>query len=563
AKLPASILALRPASDFIVRGGTRYLGQNGAPDTLNRAQPAWMPRLGFAYQLNDKTVLRGGWGMFYDTNNVLNDGLNQFGYNRATGTTITNTNGLDFNHTNLTSQACRMNLAECRTLLADPFPERSDGTRFDTPLGNALGLMALTGRGLTFIDEDWKRARQHRWRIGLQRQIGNNLMLEVAHLGSYTDHITYYGLNATNNVTQRLDLLPEKYWASGLIRNNALANDLNGTYPNPFRINNFASLQTSNPTLYADMLTNGFFTSTTISKAQLLRLIPQANGLTNGRFPGGQQKYADLEVVLTKRFSRGYSFTASYMWSSNLERLTRENEFDPSLVWTPSNNSAPHNLNVNFIYEFPFGKGKRFLAGNKWLSALAGGWQVSGIYGKQTGRIYGLGNWFYYGNDLRDIAKQTKDQTVDAWFNWQLFPGAARDYNASNRAAYEARIRRIVPESILTQMGSICGSASNQPCTYANVTPTNFQPNSFHRRVFPSALNWLRGDGKNQIDANLLRRFSVGEKRSLEFRLDMINAFNHVLWDNPNTDLNNSNFGRVTTQWNTPRFIQFQLRLSF
>jgi hypothetical protein len=95
------------------------------------------------------------------------------------------------------------------------------------------------------------------------------------------------------------------------------------------------------------------------------------------------------------------------------------------------------------------------------------------------------------------------------------------------------------------------------------VTPTNFQPNSFHVRVFPTALNWLRGHGKNQLDANIVRRFPVTEKQTLEFRLDMINTFNHVLWNNPNTDINSSNFGRVTEQWNTPRFIQFQLRFIF
>jgi hypothetical protein len=551
AKLPASILALRPASDFVVKGGTLYLGKGGAPETVNNAQPAWMPRLGFAYQINEKTVLRGGWGMFFDTNNVLNDGLNQTGYNRGTGTIVTNNNGLDFTGSDPKNPT---------TILADPFPVRPNGTRFDTPLGNALGLMALTGRGITYVDRNWKRARQHRWRIGLQRQLTNSLVVEVAHLGSFTDNIAVFG---TNNVTERLDILPEKYWATGLVRNNAIANDLNSTLPNPFNINNFSSLQTSHPLIHADMRTNGFFTNSNIGKAQLLRLYPQANGLTNGRHPGGAQKYSDLELTLTKRFSQGYSFTASYMWSSNLERLTRLNEFDDFMVWAPSNNSAPHNLNVNFVYEFPFGKGRRWLSNSKWLNALVGGWQISGIYTKQSGRVYGLGNWFYYGDDLRDIAKDTRDQTVDAWFNWQLFPGASRDFSASNRTAYEARIRSIVPESVLQQMGNICGSGSSQPCTYSNVTPVDFRPNSFHTRVFPTALNWLRGHGKNQLDANILRRFPITEKRTLEFRLDMINTFNHVLWENPNTDITSSNFGRVTTQWNTPRFIQFQLRFSF
>src|SRR5204862_3733936 len=67
---------------------------------------------------------------------------------------------------------------------------------------------------------------------------------------------------------------------------------------------------------------------------------------------GGEQVYDHLEVTVTRRLSHGYSFTASYIWSSNINRTTREDEFDDFLVRTPSNNSAPHNLNVNFIYCF-------------------------------------------------------------------------------------------------------------------------------------------------------------------------------------------------------------------
>ncbi len=557
-RLPASLLALRPVSDFIVKGGTTFLGKDGAPTTVNQAQPGWMPRVGFAYQLNDKTVLRGGWGMFFDTNNVLNDGLNQTGYSRSTNTVITNDNGLTFNGANLTSAACRASLTNCATVLADPFPVRPDNgnTRFDTPLGNTLGLMALQGRGLTYLDRGWERARQHRWRIGLQRQLSSSWVAEVAYLGSRTDQI---------QVELRQDALPEKYWATGLIRNNALANDLNSQLTNPFNLSNFAALQTSNPVVYADMRTNGFFTNANIAKSQLLRPYPNiaGNGLRNGRDPNGEQVYDHLEVSITKRMSQGLSVMASYMWTNNLFRTTRENEFDNSLVWTPSNNSVPHNLNVNFIYEFPFGKGRKWLANVPVLSQLVGGWQIGGIYNKQSGRSYGLGNWFYFDNDLRKIAKPTDQQSVSEWFNWQQFPGAARDYSANNRTAYETRVRSLVPQDVLTQMGSICGSAQNQACTYANVIPTNFQVNSFHRRVFPTALNWLRGHGKNQLDANVKRRFQIREKTSLDFSLDLLNAFNHVLWDNPNTDINSTNFGRVTTQWNTPRFIQFQLRLTF
>ncbi len=127
--------------------------------------------------------------------------------------------------------------------------------------------------------------------------------------------------------------------------------------------------------------------------------------------------------------------------------------------------------------------------------------------------------------------------------------------------AWMARASKLVPANLLP--ANLTFNRAEVSATKRLATPTDFQPNSFHRRVFPVRLNWLRGHGKNQLDFNLLRRFPIIEKQTLEFRLDLINAFNHVLWDNPNTDINSSNFGRVTTQWNTPRWIQFQLRYTF
>ena len=85
--------------------------------------------------------LRGGYGLFYDTNNVLNSGIDQSGFSRGTGRTLTNNNGLTF---------LDANLAAGRTILHDPFPVREDGTRFNEPFGNALGISAKAGRGFDY-----------------------------------------------------------------------------------------------------------------------------------------------------------------------------------------------------------------------------------------------------------------------------------------------------------------------------------------------------------------------------------------------------------------------------
>jgi len=118
---------------------------------------------------------------------------------------------------------------------------------------------------------------------------------------------------------------------------------------------------------------------------------------------------------------------------------------------------------------------------------------------------------------------------------------------------YRDRIRQIVPQSFMDAIGK----------TYDNVVPTDFALDSFHTRIFPSRFNWLRGNHMNQIDINIQRTFPISEKTRLEFSTDFINAFNHVQFDNPNADPTSNNFGKVTQQWNTPRWIQFKLRLAF
>jgi hypothetical protein len=491
-----------------VAGGNTYLGL-GVPRSLSDGQHDVMPRLGAVFKMNDKTVIRGGYGLFFDTNNVLNEGINQFGYSRGTGTVLSNNNGLTFNNTNLTSAACRATPAACQTIFSDPFPVRADGTRFNTPLGNGLGEMALVGRGEDFVPREWQRARQHRWRLGVQRELSRTMVLEAAYLGSYADSLA---------LTQRLDYLPEEFWADGNARNDTVANFLNGTVPNPFNIANFEFLRTQDPTLYNDMANSGFFTSTTIRRHQLLRAYPHmtaGNGLRNTRVPDGRSRYHHVELSLQRRMSKGVEYTVAYTRAWDERRDFYENEFDRTPIWRISNTSLPHHLMVTTIAELPFGDGK------PWLStgvgkALLGGWQVSGIYHLQSGRVIDWGNPFYYGSSYEAIALPRGERDRARWFNTADFERAS------------AR-----------------------------------QPASFHRRVFPQRLDFLRTDYMNQLDLSLQREFRLPNRTRFQVRADAVNALNNVQWDGPNTDPTSSNFGVVTTQYNTPRWIQVQGRFTF
>ena len=490
-----------------VVGGNNYLGADGAPRSLNDGQHAWMPRVGMVFKVSEKMTARAGYGLFYDTNNVLNDGINQFGYSRGTSTVITNDNGLTFNGTNMTSAACRANANACQTIFVDPFPVREDGTRFNEPFGNALGVMARAGRGHDYVDRDWKRARQQRWRAGVQREIGRRLIAEVAYLGSRTDDMT---------LTQRLNFLPEQFWADGNVRNDAIPAFLDGTVPNPFNIREFEFLRGTNPTLYNDMAANGFFTGTTIRRHQLLRAYPHMNGLQNARVPSGKSRYDHIEMSLQQRLLGGIEYSVAYTRAWDERADFYANEFDTAPTWRVSNSSVPHHFMTTVIAELPFGTGKRWLSDPGVMRAVAGGWQASGIYHLQSGRAIDWGNLFFYGSSYESIEIPRSERDRARWFN-------TADFERSGTR----------------------------------------QPASFHRRVFPQRFDFLRSDYMNQLDLSMQRTFRLTSGTQFLVRFDAINAFNNVQWDLPTTNPTSSNFGAVTQQWNTPRWLQVQGRFTF
>ena len=269
-----------PASAFDVRGGPVYAGQNGAPRELWQSELMWLPRVSAAWQLGSKAIVRGGYGVYYDTLNVMNSAVDQFGFSRATSTQLTNDAG-----TTWLAGDPRNGISP----LVDPFPLRADGSRFDVPVRDALGSMARVGEGLTFGRFDRQHPRVQRWRAGIQRELGANMLVEASYWGQYADRLF---------VTTRLDALPEQYWNATNTRNNAIATNLNQQVPNPFYIANFESLRTSDPALYRQLSTLSQFTSPTIAKNRLLRPFPHMNGLERHRAEHRRGPDARLRVQL-------------------------------------------------------------------------------------------------------------------------------------------------------------------------------------------------------------------------------------------------------------------------
>jgi hypothetical protein len=393
------------------------------------------------------------------------------------------------------------------TGVGDPFPVRSDGTRFDAPIGSSLGYDTILGNAFTAENLTREHSRQQRWRTSVQREVRQNLSVEIAYSGSYSDRI---GRNI------RQDYLPEQYWNDSNERNTAANTFLTANVTNPFRITNFAFLQQSNPTLYSRLNGNVFFTSATIQRNRLLRAFPQINNLTYANLPVGAVKVHTLEIQVNRRFSNGLSGMFGFAANSAREnRVVEEYDRAPT-IWQGNNGGRPYRITASGLYELPFGKGRDYLKDGGVLSNIVGGWQFAANYDYQPGAL--LGDWtnLFFSGNLADIP--VDHPTLDRWFNTD--------------AGFEKDPAR---------------------------TPAGFQ-----KRKFPFRVDGVRGQGLSFLNTSLTRAIDIGHHRSINLRVDVQNLLNRQHWQNANTNPTSTNFGKVTTvTQNFMRFFTFAAKLNF
>jgi hypothetical protein len=373
------------APDLNVKGGLMFAGVDGGNRLYKTPKDTLLPRLGFAYQLNSKTVIRGGAGLFAGflgqrRGDVILNGFSQ----TTTLSTTTNAYGAPIPRDWSTA------------FVIDPILE---------PVGSAKGRQQGLGTNITFFNQDPKVSKQLRWQIGFQRELPLGFIVEAAYVGNYGYDI---------EIVQNINALPNKYLNTDNSRTAAMDDN-----------NKFLTTQVANP--FAGLLPGSGINSSKVARSQLLRPYPAFQDIftTNN---DGESWYHSAQIGLQKRMSHGFTLGASYTYSRWMQATEYLNAGDEKPTKMISDLDAPHRLSLSAIVEFPFGKGKRFLSNANWIvNALVGGWQVQGVYTFQSGFPVPFGNFnlasgaitgdlFYNGGTIK-----VDDPTVQRWFNTDAF----------------------------------------------------------------------------------------------------------------------------------------------
>jgi hypothetical protein len=365
-----------PATLFNVRGGLTFAGVNGEPRGVYKTpRNNYMPRLGFAYKLTDKTVVRGGYGIFFGFLGQRRGDVIQTGFETNTAMTVSLNNGLTFIET-----------------LSNPFAAFQNG--LNAARGAADGAQTFLGQSITFYNPNPLAPYHQRWELSFQRELPGGWVAEAAYVGNRGTHI---------EITRNLNALPQRYLSTATTRDNTTNSYLTALLPNPF-----SGLMPANA--IADLR------GTTIARQRLLRPFPQFDAV-NTTTNEGYSWYHSLQTRMDKRFSKGYTLGLAYTFSKFMEAVQLLNADDPRPVEVISSADRPHRLSASGIYELPFGKGRKFGANfNKFASYAISGWQVSGVYQLQSGVPLEWGNIFFNGN-VNDIKLSGDEQSLSRWFN--------------------------------------------------------------------------------------------------------------------------------------------------
>ena len=557
------------------------------PDWTNfspRAAFAWNPSFsgGFLGSLmgNHKSVLRGGFARVYDRINgvgiVMIPALGVgFGNNlRCAGPHITA--GVVSCGTSSPSNAFRMGTDGTQI----PLPSLAN-----IPSGQPLipGFVPASNspyETLDFrIDPKRKVGYANTFDITYQRDLGRNILLEIGYVGNYAQKL-YQGYalqqvpymytlggqsfaKAWSNVAQTLianlpavnagtfntATIANQPFFEALGPANGLPctpNSTTGSSCTQYFLNQFsdglAGFTTFNYTDFwegSDAAGNSFVNNGGSDANQVLdSYIIGSHGRSN---------YNAGFVSLRKTTSAGLTFNFNYTYSHAFDQIGQNqeslNEASDAFKLDRDYGSAQfdrrHAITTLLTYDLPFGGGRRYSTGSGVANKVVGGWNVSGVWSFATGLPLDVIN----GNSCQEFGQGAVFGNCSAYFpiSGTKYQSASVHNNNGALTAY-----------------SNADAINNDPLGgYSFFAPPD--PAIYGR----TGRGYFRGLNRWNVDFGVSKTTKITERVSTRFDCQMTNVFNHVMFNDPNTDISSGSVGVLNTQYNQPRYIQFGLRFDF
>jgi trimeric autotransporter adhesin len=484
-----------------IYGGLVYAGQNGAPTQQGGTRnPQVAPRVGAVFSLDDKMVVRGGWGVYVAPWNYAaagTTGWSQYGYSATT---------------ELQQSSSGVPIAS----LSDPFP----GT-FVQPSGSSLGMLTNVGATTNIRLPNKGTPTVQQYSVDFEREFRGGVMLGAGYTG-------LTGRNLDWQTTININQLDPKY--------QALVPDTLVSVPNPF---------------YGIAQAGQFASRQTIELGQLLRPFPQFGDVLWTDATGAHSQYNALVVQGRKRPDRLWGATFSYTFSRlNDNQVGASNYYSSApgvqnnyvlVPWSPYYNpdseygrsllDSPHKLVLAPTLLLPFGHDRRFLSRSELGDLLLGGWSVTAVYQAQSGFPLGVsenitGTPFLFGGTIR--------------------PDLVAGEPVVNGSDVTERIRANTTDNQYFNLAAFRAVPKNQ---FGNAP-----------RTLPGVLSPFR----NSFSMSAAKQMALPGRASASVRVELLNLFNTVQWASlASSAFGNSSFGQVRTQANNMRSIQFTLRISY
>ena len=480
----------------------------------------WAPRVGFAYAMDSKTVIRGGAGIYYGLNVATNF---QF-----VGTAFGNANAIPFTRDNFQTQFAT---------LSNPFP-----VGFAFPQGKAAGPLALYGlQNNNSLDTTPARnAEIYQWNLGVQHMFPGQIVIGVDYSASRSTHLPYSSFSGTAN----RNFLPSSIRQKIVDQYNAclaappptgcmtptLA--LNNPVSNPFKM--LFNTQINQPTSQ--------YINDNIPLINLLRPFPQFDGQFSGlTLLGASAIYHSMQVRFQKRPSHYVSFEGNYTFSKAIDNSSAgANSFITSSLSSGipqlydnlkaersiSANDATHRMVLATIVDLPIGR-SRWIGRemNRVLDAVVGGWSASTILTFQTGTPLSI----VMASSSARLADGNQRPNV-------VCPQVSSGISYHAAAATGASLFNV---NCFADPGDQV--AGNAPRYFSN----------------------LRSDGVHNTDLSISKEFVIREGMKLQVRGEFFNFTNTPRFAIPGTARGDALFGLVTSTLGTPRHTQFGLRFEF